>query len=128
MGSSYQGISEHDLCPVCNLILPPRAANGSEEAREAHIRGCIERLTGNTHPRPGESQSQPESTVGMLHFKATEKDCVGEDGAPQECTICMEDYEVGMELTRLECLCKFHKVCIIDWLQRKQECPVHKVS
>jgi hypothetical protein len=33
-----------------------------------------------------------------------------------------------VKLTRLECLCKFHKSCIIDWFQRKQECPVHKVA
>ena len=64
----------------------------------------------------------------MLSFKATEKDCVNEDGSPQECTICMEEYEVGVALARLECLCKFHKSCIVEWFERKKECPVHKVS
>jgi hypothetical protein len=33
-----------------------------------------------------------------------EKDCLGEDGQAAECTICMEDYEVGQTLARLECL------------------------
>jgi len=63
----------------------------------------------------------------MLPFMATEKDCVGEDGDTQECTICMEEYEVGAALARLECLCKFHRACIVEWFDRKQECPVHKV-
>ena len=46
----------------------------------------------------------------MLTYQATEKDCIGEDGATQECVICFEDFEPGAEMGRLECLCKFHKV------------------
>jgi hypothetical protein len=47
----------------------------------------------------------------MLVYKATEKDCIGEDGIEIECIICLEEFEVGDEMSRLECLCKFHKVC-----------------
>ena len=46
----------------------------------------------------------------MLVYRATEKDCVGEDGGEQECVICFEEFKVGDEMGRLECLCKFHKV------------------
>jgi len=46
----------------------------------------------------------------MLVYRATEKDCVGEDGGEQECVICFEEFVVGDEMGRLECLCKFHKV------------------
>lgn len=50
---------------------------------------------------------------GMVVYQATEKDCVGEDGAGQaECVICFEEFEAGVDMGRLECLCKFHKVCI----------------
>ena len=49
-------------------------------------------------------------TTGMVTYNATEKDCIGEDGAVQECVICFEDFETGVEMGRLECLCKFHKV------------------
>lgn len=47
---------------------------------------------------------------GMLVYHASEKDCVGEDGLAQECVICFEDFAVGAEMGRLECLCKFHRV------------------
>lgn len=60
------------------------------------------------------SMSVPRRRVtGMLTYHATEKDCVGaEEGAPpQECVICFEEFCVGDEMGRLECLCKFHKVC-----------------
>ena len=46
----------------------------------------------------------------MVVYQASEKDCVGEDGSPQECVICFEEFEPGVGMGRLECLCKFHKV------------------
>lgn len=46
----------------------------------------------------------------MLVYKATEKDCVGEDGEVAECVICFEEFEPGDEMGRLECLCRFHRV------------------
>ena len=49
-------------------------------------------------------------TTGMVVYQATEKDCVGEDGGQQECVICFEEFEPGVGMGRLECLCKFHKV------------------
>lgn len=142
-------ISERDICPICNDEFPP-LSEGSEEAREAHIRDCIENHgararssslaaagsasgpgsgtvtgtgTGRTGPGP---IVQPQLPVRMVAFTATEKDCLGHDAEAQECTICMEEYEVGQPLVRLECLCKFHKRCIVEWFERKKECPVHK--
>ena len=47
----------------------------------------------------------------MVVYHASEKDCVGEDGeGSQECVICFDEFAVGDEMGRLECLCKFHKV------------------
>ena len=49
----------------------------------------------------------------MFVYQASEKDCVGQDGeGVQECVICFEDFAVGDEMGRLECLCKFHKVSL----------------
>ncbi|KAK2787504.1 hypothetical protein FQN52_007222 [Onygenales sp. PD_12] len=121
-------VDENDICPICNRILPARAADGSEAAREAHIRSCIEGHGQPTDLSGTRTQQPSNGPVRMLPFTATEKDCMGQDGMPEECTICMEEYEVGATLARLECLCKFHKACIVGWLERKQECPVHKVS
>lgn len=53
---------------------------------------------------------QRRRTTGMVVYHATEKDCVGEDGGEAECVICFEEFSVGNEMGRLECLCKFHKV------------------
>ncbi|KMP04596.1 hypothetical protein CIRG_04277 [Coccidioides immitis RMSCC 2394] len=122
-----QRIDEADLCPICNRMLPPQGRDGNEEARETHIRGCI-RSHSDRHGATSDRHSSPPPGSGqMVHFTATEKDCISQDGTSQECTICMEEYEVGVELTRLLCFCKFHKSCIVGWFKRKEECPVHKV-
>ncbi|KAJ5355627.1 hypothetical protein N7517_010236 [Penicillium concentricum] len=116
---------EGDFCPVCRRQFPPLSPEQPLEARQAHIRACIE---GYLRPAAPPRTSSAQQAARMLPFVATEKDCLGEDGQVAECTICMEDYEVGQTLARLECLCKFHKHCIIDWFERKMECPVHKLS
>ncbi|KXG51811.1 Zinc finger, RING-type [Penicillium griseofulvum] len=125
---------EGDFCPVCRRQFPPLSPEQPLEARQAHTRACIEGYLTPTAPLSTPSMQQgsplphPPSAARMLPFVATEKDCLGEDGQAAECTICMEDYEVGQTLARLECLCKFHKHCIVDWFERKMECPVHKLS
>ncbi len=56
----------------------------------------------------------PRRIPRMLYYYASEKDCVGEDGEGfQECVICFEEFAVGDEMGRLECLCKFHKASVI---------------
>ncbi|KAI9759902.1 MAG: hypothetical protein M4579_002027 [Chaenotheca gracillima] len=76
----------------------------------------------------------------MITYLATEKDCMVNDeesgaesglenGEPRqaECVICFEEFEVGVEMARLECLCKFHRKCIRSWWERKGGgCPVHQ--
>lgn len=125
---------EGDFCPVCRRQFPPLSPSYPIEARQNHVRDCIEGYLRPSAPSQTSSVHQDPplphapSTARMLPFVATEKDCLGEDGQPAECTICMEDYEVGQTLARLECLCKFHKHCIVDWFDRKMECPVHKLS
>ncbi|EFX02655.1 fyve domain containing protein [Grosmannia clavigera kw1407] len=68
---------------------------------------------------------QPQPHVwrtGMFPYLATEKDCV--DAA--ECTICLEEFEVGVPMARLECLCRFHRECIQAWfVKHPGRCPVH---
>jgi hypothetical protein len=86
----------------------------------------------------------------MLVYRATEKDCVAEDGTEAECVICFEEFEPGDEMGRLECLCRFHRVspirsvlaqlkhtitdyvrqtCIRQWWDTKGmgSCPTHQL-
>ena len=125
-------LRESDICPICRRALPPKGIDGDETVREAHIMDCISsRDTMSSSAPSGRQalmQSPSRAPIQMLPFIATEKDCLGEDGSSQECSICMVEYDVGDQLARLECLCRFHRECIVEWFGRKQECPLHKIA
>lgn len=55
----------------------------------------------------------------MVVYPATEKDCIQDGGASgAECVICFEEFAVGDEMGRLECLCKFHRVSVPERFDR----------
>lgn len=67
-----------------------------------------------------EHQQEQQKQHNMLIYIATDKDCQIDDGLDQpdlskECIICLEEFEPGQALARLECFCKFHKGCIMEW-------------
>lgn len=124
-------IPEEDECPVCHHELPSRHLPNFETLREAHVRSCITSHSSySPQPAvPGEAglNGTPPNRIarrtGMFPYVATEKDCV--DSA--ECTICFEEYEVGVAMARLECLCRFHRACISAWFVKNPgRCPVHQ--
>lgn len=124
-------IAEEDECPVCHRELPGRTLTNSEALREAHINICIAAHSTYSGGVPGESSQDGSGTpsplaarrTGMFPYLATEKDCV--DSA--ECTICLEEFEVGVPMARLECLCRFHRACISAWfVNHPGRCPVHQ--
>ncbi|KAH7030221.1 FYVE zinc finger-domain-containing protein [Macrophomina phaseolina] len=79
-------------------------------------------------PPVAESSRRRRHTQGMLRYRASEKDCLDETGNPQECIICFEDFKEGDEMGRLECFCKFHRLCIRQWWDTKGDgsCPTHQ--
>ncbi|KAK1835602.1 FYVE, RhoGEF and PH domain-containing protein 6 [Podospora conica] len=123
-------IAEEDECPVCHRELPSRTLDNYEAIRESHINMCI--TSHSTYGGGAVASSSsgdtplppvPPRRTGMFPYTATEKDCV--DSA--ECTICLEEFEVGVPMARLECLCRFHRACIGAWWQRHPgRCPMHQ--
>ncbi|GMP83911.1 hypothetical protein CsSME_00037663 [Camellia sinensis var. sinensis] len=45
-----------------------------------------------------------------------------------KCSICQEEYGIGDEVGRLKCEHGYHMVCIEQWLQLKNWCPICKAS
>ncbi|KAK7950988.1 Zinc finger- FYVE-type [Apiospora aurea] len=124
-------IPEEDECPVCHRELPSRELPNFEVLREAHINSCITSHSSyspapsNPNQQGGHNTPPPRAVrrTGMFPYVATEKDCV--DSA--ECTICLEEFEEGVPMARLECLCRFHRSCITAWfVNHPGRCPVHQ--
>lgn len=120
-------IAEEDECPICHLELPSRELPNFEALRESHITTCIQSHSTYGSPRAAAADSAtpppPPRRTGMYAYPATEKDCVDD----AECTICLEEFTVGIPMARLECLCRFHRSCISAWfVNHPGRCPVHQ--
>lgn len=102
-------------------LVPAPIANTPEArmaAREAAHAAVVLRAS-----QPGSPSGDTGRRTGMFLYKASEKDCVDD----AECTICLEEFEVGVGMARLECLCRFHARCIREWfVDHPGRCPVHQ--
>ncbi|KPV78613.1 uncharacterized protein RHOBADRAFT_11206, partial [Rhodotorula graminis WP1] len=105
-------VSELVECPVCGTTL---ASVGGKSEQEQHIRDCLD--TGGGTVSSGAILTR---RVHRAVFKLPPGPLVG-----QECAVCFDDFAVGDTLSRLVCLCTFHRSCIDDWLSRGHSCPVH---
>lgn len=120
-------LAEEDECPICHGELPPRALANWEVLRESHVAQCIQAHSTYGSPSAGGQGATASLAAarrtGMYTYSATEKDCVDD----AECTICLEEYTVGVAMARLECLCRFHRACITAWfVNHPGQCPVHQ--
>jgi len=94
----------------------PNTPEGRMAAREQAHAAVV--LAASQSPGPIQGRRS-----GVFPYSATEKDCV--DSA--ECTICLEEFEVGVPMGRLECFCRFHMKCIKEWfVNHPGQCPVHQ--
>lgn len=111
-------LAETDYCPICARPLP-LLSDPSEAGREAHIEGCIAAVeTPPSHVGGGGRQRSYTNSARMVVWAAGEKDTWDVGGAEKaECVICFEEFEQGVEIARLECLCRYHKVSAFTvWL------------
>ncbi|KAF2151807.1 hypothetical protein K461DRAFT_268922 [Myriangium duriaei CBS 260.36] len=110
----------------------PAGAAGSFNA--ARMPQLIAGSPAATPPPTGRPRAPTHPHQRMLTYHATEKDCHDDGGNVAECVICLDDFEPGQEMGRLECLCKFHRSCIRGWWEsgpgreKWGTCPTHALS
>lgn len=100
---------------------------------------------------PGDTTSVPSGTLGdyfigpgfeMLLQRLAENDPNNRYGTPPatkeavealamvkieeslQCTVCLDDFEIGTEAKEMPCKHKFHGDCLLPWLELHSSCPV----
>jgi len=53
-----------------------------------------------------------------MSLRVAQTECVVCTEGSQQCTVCLEAYDVGDMVTTLPCSHYYHNTCIIQWLQQ----------
>ena len=103
------------------MLNPENARSGdavySQEAFDRIMTQLMEQQNGSTAPPPASDEA-----IRSLGKKKVDREMLGEDGKA-ECSICMDNVELGSEVTFLPCNHWFHGDCVISWLKEHDTCP-----
>ncbi|KAJ9203673.1 hypothetical protein DTO164E3_306 [Paecilomyces variotii] len=89
----------------------------SQEELDRVISQLIDQNANGNAPPPA-----AESAIKSLPKKPVDRDMLGSDGKA-ECSICMDNVELGTEVAELPCKHWFHYNCIEAWLNQHNTCP-----
>ncbi|KAI9659147.1 MAG: hypothetical protein M1821_002107 [Bathelium mastoideum] len=102
--------TDHDPRPIQNAGVQHNSISASSQIYAPGMSATSIPTPHNVPPAiASASRPRRQTATRMLVYRASEKDCVDENGGTQECVICFEEFEEGEEMGRLECLCKFHR-------------------
>lgn len=76
----------------------------------------LQHLAENNPNRYGTPPAQKEAVEALLTVKV-EENCL-------QCSVCLEDFEIGTEAKEMPCKHRFHGGCIFPWLELHSSCPV----
>ncbi|KAF2004695.1 hypothetical protein P154DRAFT_36530 [Amniculicola lignicola CBS 123094] len=89
----------------------------SQEALDRVISQLMEQTSTSNAPGPA-----PQSDIDALPRKHVSMDMLGPEGRA-ECSICMDEVNIGEEVTELPCHHWFHHGCVAMWLAEHDTCP-----
>ncbi|KAL8726472.1 MAG: hypothetical protein Q9166_006703 [cf. Caloplaca sp. 2 TL-2023] len=104
-----------------SVLNPANAAHGdavySQEALDRIVSQFMEQHNGSSAPGPASA-----AAISALPRKKVDKEMLGSDGKA-ECSVCMDNVEIGDEVTVLPCQHWFHGDCVGAWLNEHDTCP-----
>ncbi|KAI3948439.1 hypothetical protein MKW98_019189 [Papaver atlanticum] len=75
----------------------------------------LQHLVENDPNRYGTLPTQKDAIEAMPTVTITEN---------LQCSVCLDDFEIGVEAKQMPCKHKFHSGCILPWLELHSSCPV----
>ncbi|XP_019163041.1 PREDICTED: E3 ubiquitin-protein ligase RNF12-B-like [Ipomoea nil] len=73
------------------------------------------------------SSSNPPRGLSLDEINGLKQEAFKSSGAEEEspsCSICWEEFSVGVNITPLPCSHTFHHSCIVTWLEKQATCPL----
>jgi fission 1 protein/division protein 1 len=114
----------HPMNPLVHLFAHMMGGNGqigdavySQEALDRIISQLMEQNATSNAPGPA-----PQAEIDSLPRKDVTVDMLGPEGRA-ECSICMEEVNIGEQVTELPCKHWFHHACVAAWLGEHDTCP-----
>lgn len=74
--------------------------------------------------RAGNFGAVPASEASIKKLEVVKYDGVVGDFEENKCSICFEEFELEMEVTRMPCKHIFHGACLTQWLENSHLCPL----
>ncbi|KAF2010280.1 hypothetical protein BU24DRAFT_413889 [Aaosphaeria arxii CBS 175.79] len=112
------------LSPLMALFSQVMAGNGqigdavySQEALDRIISQLMEQNSTSNAPGPAS-----QADIDSLPRKLVTNEMLGSEGKA-ECSICMDEVQIGEEVTELPCHHWFHHTCVSAWLAEHDTCP-----
>jgi len=106
---------------LARLLNPANAASGdavyTQEALDRVISQLMEQHAGGNAPGPAST-----AAIESLPRRKVDETMLGDNGQA-ECSICMDNVEIGTEVTFLPCNHWFHGDCVGAWLREHDTCP-----
>ncbi|KAK4441071.1 E3 ubiquitin-protein ligase SIRP1 [Sesamum alatum] len=75
----------------------------------------LQHLSENDPNRYGTPPAQKEAVEALPTVKVEET---------LQCSVCLDDCEIGTEVKEMPCKHKFHSSCILPWLELHSSCPI----
>lgn len=89
----------------------------SQEGLDRIVSQLMEQTATSNAPGPA-----PQNEIDSLPRKNVTEDMLGDEHRA-ECSICMDEVNVGEEVTVLPCKHWFHHACVSAWLKEHDTCP-----
>jgi E3 ubiquitin-protein ligase RNF115/126 len=89
----------------------------SQEGLDRIVSQLMEQTATSNAPGPA-----PQAEIDALPRKNVTEDMLGEEHTA-ECSICMDEVNIGEQVTELPCKHWFHHQCVSAWLKEHDTCP-----
>ncbi|CAH8390664.1 unnamed protein product [Eruca vesicaria subsp. sativa] len=77
----------------------------------------LQHLAEDDHNRYGTPPAQKDAVEALASVKIEEE-------ARLQCSVCLDDFEIGVEAKEMPCKHRFHGECLLPWLELHCSCPV----